>query len=430
MNDRPSLPYSDDLAEKVAKATSAIDMDGLLQTLDRLISFKSCDGQETAVQQFMADYFHRQGWDPQVWEIDLPALSQHRSYGAEIERDQAIGVIGRWGSGDGPVLVLNGHTDVVPAGDLHRWSVDPWRATVIDGRVYGRGSADMKGGLCCALFAVQALQDAGIELPGTVKIQSVVGEEDGGLGTLASVLMDPHADGAIVLEPTELMIAPAQAGAISFRITIPGRAAHGALRTEGIDPLEKLELIYSAIKQLERERNKRLRHPLFDPYELPFAICIGRVQAGVWASTVAETLVLEGRYGIGIGEDTQSARSELESAVQVAAQQDSWLRQHPPAVEWWGARFLPAAIPEDHPLVMTLSESYRTCLQAEPTIRGMPYGSDMHLLVREGQIPTVLFGPGDVRQAHAPDEFITIQELHDATRILIDSIMRFCNSPM
>lgn len=412
-----------------AAALDAIDHDGLVSTLCELIALQSCDGCEIAVQQRMAELLAEAGMDTDVWDIDLASLARHDAYGAELQRERALGVVGQLGSGRGPSLILNGHVDVVPAGDRALWSVNPWIGTVKDCRVYGRGSADMKGGLCCALYAVRAVRQAGVKLPGTVSIHSVVGEEDGGLGTLATIERGHRADAAIVLEPTQCIIAPAQAGAISFRITIPGRAAHGALRTEGVNPLEKFHLIYNSIERLERERNNRLRHPLFDTYEVPFAICIGKVHAGVWASTVAESLVMEGRYGLGIDEvDIAVARAELEAAIHSAAQQDAWLRDHPPIVEWWGARFMPAAIPTDHPLVLTLADSYRACMNAEPTIRGMPYGADMHLLIHQGDVPTLIFGPGDVRSAHAPDEFVPIADLLAVTRTLVEMILRYCDA--
>lgn len=409
-----------------ARVLAAVDVDGLVATLGELIAFESWGGRETGIQRDVAARLRGLGMDTDVWEIDLASLRRDPSYGAEIEREGALGVVGTWGAGRGRTLVLNGHVDVVPAGEASRWTVPPFRATVRDGRVFGRGSADMKGGLCCALYAVKALRQAGVELEGSVRIQSVVGEEDGGMGTLAAVLRGHTGDGAIVLEPTELVVAPAQAGAASFRVTIPGRAAHGAFRTEGVDPVEKLGLIRGALQALEEDRNRRLRHPLFADHELPYAICVGKVRAGIWASTVAESLVLEGRYGVGIGESCEGARGELEDAIAAAALQDDWLREHPPVVEWWGARYEPAAIPVDHPLVTTLTTSLAEAAGRRPGVGGMPYGADMHLLVHRGRTPTVLFGPGDVRLAHAPDESVPIAELEAATRALALTVLRFC----
>jgi acetylornithine deacetylase len=407
-------------------ALGAIEMPGLIATIGELVAIESCHGHEVAVQRRMADLLREIPMTVDEWDIDLEALRLHPAFGAEIEREHAVGVVGTWGSGQGPTLILNGHVDVVPAGDLSRWSVPPFQATVRQARVYGRGAVDMKGPLSCALEAVRAIQRVGVTLKGTVMIQSVVGEEDGGLGTLATFERGHRGDAAIILEPTELMVAPAQAGALSFRITIPGLAAHGALRTEGVNPLECLPGILYALEELESERCARLAHPLFAEYEVPYAICIGKVHGGIWASTVPEALVLEGRYGVGVGEDLEAARAELEDAIETAAAEDDWLVDHPPVVEWWGARFEPAAIAPDHPLVTTLSGALESVTREPPVIRGMPYGADMHLLVNQGGIPTVLFGPGDVRVAHAPDEFVPIAELETATRALVLTILRFC----
>jgi acetylornithine deacetylase len=411
-----------------SRALDAVDIDGLVDTLCQLIRFESDQGREIAIQQHLAGLLDDQGMTTDVWEIPLDEVRRHPAYGAEIERERAIGVLGTWGQGQGRSLILNGHVDVVPAGELERWSVPPYRGTVRDGRVYGRGAVDMKGGLCCAIYAVRALIDAGIKLKGRVMIQPVAGEEDGGVGTLAAMLRGHSADAAIVLEPTELAIAPAQGGALSFRITIPGLAAHGALRAEGVDPMDYFHLVHKAMRALEAERNQRLDHPLFKEYEVPFAICVGKVRAGIWASTVAEALVLEGRYGVGIDEDPDQAREEFEQAVAEVAEGNEWLRTHPPLVEWWGARFMPAAIPTEHAIVRSLTSAFEVANGRPGVVRGMPYGADMHLLVNQGNTPTVLFGPGDVRLAHVPDEYVPIADLEATTRALVVTILRFCGA--
>lgn len=409
------------------RALDAVDIDRLTADLVRLIAIRSDGGLEVPVQDHMTALLEDSGMGVDRWEIDLPALSRHPSYGAEIARERAVGVVGRSGAADGPTLILNGHVDVVPAGEVERWTVPPFAGTVRNGRVYGRGAADMKGGVCCAVEAVRALRDAGIRLSGTVMLQSVAGEEDGGMGTLAAIERGHTADAAIIMEPTKLVVAPAQGGALSFRITIPGRAAHGALRTEGVDPVEWIGPLLAELRRLEAERNTRLRHPLYDE-EIAFAICVGKVRAGIWASTVAESAVLEGRYGLGIGEDVAAAQAELEDAVKAFCAADPWLRANPATVEWWGARYLPAEIPADHPLVETLVSSGRDISGFATPVRGMPYGADMHLLVHQGHTPTVIFGPGDVRDAHVPDEYVEIAELETCTRMLVLTIMRFCGT--
>ncbi|MCB8948924.1 MAG: ArgE/DapE family deacylase [Ardenticatenaceae bacterium] len=408
----------------------ALDFDGLLQALDRLVQIPSLDGspEERTVQEETAVLMQSLGLEVETWEIDFAKLAQHPDYTAEVARTSGLGVLGSYGRGDGPTLILNGHTDVVPAGELDRWHYPPWRATYneADGNVYGRGALDMKGGLCCGLFAIKAIMDAGIQLKGRVHIQSVIGEEDGGAGTLAAVLHGPKADAAIIMEPTELMIAPAQAGAYNFRVTIPGKAAHGAMRFEGVDPLEKFLLVYQAILDLEKARNADAAHPLFANYPVPYPICVGTIRGGVWASTVAETLTFEGRYGVKIGEDPAAAKKELEDWIGTAVQTDPWLREHPPVIEWWGAQFDPAEIFVEHEVVVETAVSFQEITGHAPQIRGMPYGADMRLLVNVGYIPTIMFGPGDVRKAHQPDEHVSLADLKTCAQTLVLTILRFC----
>ncbi len=428
------------LTDVERRVVDAVDIAGLLDALERFIAIDSSGGKETPAQRYVAALMERLGLEVDVWELDLASLRGDPAYSEELRRKEALGVVGRFGrpgagAAPGRTLVLNGHVDVVPAGERDRWTVPPFEMTVRDERVYGRGSADMKGGLLCALFALKAIRDAGATLAGEVLVHSVVGEEDGGLGTLAAVRRGYTGDGAIVLEPTSLVLAPAQAGAFNFRVTIPGKAAHGALRAEGVDPIARFLPIYRALQALEEKRNdpdRQPRHPMFADDALPYALCVGIVRAGIWASTVAESLVFEGRLGIAPDEDPGVARWELESVVaeahQKAAGDDPWLRAHPPVVEWWGGQFSPAATAADHPIVTTTRGAFDAVAGAPPEIRGMPYGADMRLLANEGETPTVLFGPGDVRRAHAPDEYVAIDELETATKVVALTALRFCGT--
>lgn len=410
-----------------ARVLAALDFEGMLDYLGQLVAVRSLSGQETPAQEMMAAQMARCGLEVDVWALDFEALRRHPAFSIEVERDHSLGVVGTLGAErGGRSLIFNGHVDVVPSGNEAHWHYPPWQATLAEGNVYGRGALDMKGGLCCALFAAKAVHEAGVQLKGKLMIESVIGEEDGGVGTLAAVLRGYRADGAVVVEPTELIVAPAQAGALNFRLTIPGFSAHGCMREEGVSAIEKFFPIYQAIMSLERERNQQLQDARFADYSLPYAICIGTVQAGDWASSVADWLTCEGRYGVAVGEDIAAARHQLKTTIAAAAQADPWLRDHPPQLEWWGGQFHPAGIAMDHPLVETVSGAFNTMTGRAPHRQGMTYGADMRLLVNEGQTPTVLFGPGDVRKAHQPDEFVPLAELKLAAQTLALTALRFC----
>ena len=428
------------LTSTESRVLDAVDHDGLLSLLRALVAMPSLDGQESAAQREVASWLTRQGLATDVWLIDLAALARHPQYSAEVERDEALGVVGWIGEsasrGGGRDLLLDGHIDVVPPGDERAWTTPPWDAAVRDGRVYGRGAADMKGGLCCALVAAKAVRDAGVRLRGRLSVASVVGEEDGGTGTLATLLRGHRADGAVVVEPTALHVVPAQAGSLMFRLVVQGRAAHGCVREEGVSTVEKFLPLFAALRRLEAERcgvsrgraevAGRPDDPLFVRYRLPWPIEVGTVRAGDWASSVPGELVAEGRFGVAVGEDPGVARTAFEAAIARAAAQDGWLRDHPPAVEWWGGRFDPAVTDPSDPIVTTVAGAAQSITGLAPPVEGVTYGADLRLLVNVGHIPTVLFGPGDVRVAHMPDEYVPLADLHAATETLVLTALRYC----
>ena len=419
---------SGDRKDDERRVAEAVDEERLFALLADLIAIESVANRETPAQERVAAEMRDLGLETDVWEIDFERLRGHSVYAADVEREDGLGVVGTMGRGGGPTLILNGHVDVVPAGEVERWTHPPFELTRTDGRLFGRGVVDMKGAVCSALAAARALSEAGIELAGALQIQSVIGEEDGGAGTLATIERGHTGDGAIVMEPTRFVIAPAQAGALSFRLNVPGLAAHGALREEGVDPVEKFIPIFRRLRALEAERNHDVADPLFRGAELPYAITMGRLRAGIWPSTVAESLVVEGRYGVAPAEDVAGARRQLEDAVAEAASGDAWLRDHPPAVDWVGAQFVGARTDEDDPVVSTLSGAARSLRGTAPPVRGMPFGADMRLLVNQGQVPTVLFGPGDIRRSHRPDESIRADDLVEMARILAVTAIRFCGT--
>jgi acetylornithine deacetylase len=228
------------------------------------------------------------------------------------------------------------------------------------------------------------------------------------------------------MEPTRLAVAPAHAGALGFRLHVPGQATHGCVREEGVSALETFEPLHHALLALERERNTRLAHPLFAGYRLPYALSIGTVRAGDWPSSVPDLLVCEGRYGLAPGEPAADAVAEFEHAVSAAADAHPFLRAHRPAVEWWGGRFLPARTADDAAVVQATATAAGDVLGTPARLEGMTYGADMRLLVNDGGIPTVLFGPGDVRLAHGPDERVPVEDLVAVTRALAVAAVRFC----
>jgi acetylornithine deacetylase len=414
------------LSARETDVLNRINRDELLADLSALIAIESLGGAETPAQTWMAQRLGQLGLDVDMWDLDFTALARHPAFSMEVPREHGVGVVGSLGDGDGPTLVLNGHVDVVPVGDITQWTVPPFAATIRDGQVFGRGACDMKGGIAAALAALRALTTVQRTLGGRVTLQSVIAEEDGGAGTLGAILRGHRGDGALSMEPTELKLAPAHAGALSFRIRVPGLSAHGCVREEGVSAIETFRPVHDALLELEADRNRRLRQPLFERYRLPYALSIGRLSAGDWPSSVPDLLVCEGRYGIAPGEDAEEARREFERAVAAAADGHRYLAEHPPSVEWWGGQFMPARTPMDTTIVSSATRAITELTGQPPLIEGMTYGADMRLLVNEGGIPTVLYGAGDVRRAHRPDESVPIDDLITVARVIALTAMRFC----
>ncbi|HWE61435.1 MAG TPA: ArgE/DapE family deacylase [Chloroflexota bacterium] len=406
---------------------AAIDEQELIATIQTLVRIPSVTGDEAAVQQRFAALMLDAGMTVDLWPLDLQALRADPAYpGEEVERREGWGLVGQWGAGEGPRLILNGHVDVVPPGLLENWTVDPWSGDLRDGRIYGRGACDMKGGLASAFCALRAVQRAGLTLRGSVTLQSVVSEEDGGLGTLAAIRRGYVGDAAVIVEPTELALIPAQAGALGFALRVPGRSAHACVRLEGTSAIEKFVPLFQALQDLERRRNTAVTHPLLSQYALPYPLSIGLLRAGNWSSSVPEELEAHGRYGVAMGEDLQEARAALEAAIAEAAATDDWLHVHPPRVIWTGGQFAPGETAGDHPIVQLLGACVRDATGVTPPLQGATYGSDLRLLVNEAHIPSVLFGPGGDRTAHMPDEHIAVAQALAATRALALLIVRYC----
>ena len=414
------------LAPVETDVLAAIDESWLLETLAGLVAIPSWGGRERRAQEYVAGVMEALGMDVDVWEIDETGLGQHPDYATEIRRKDPLGVVGRarWGKG-GRTLVLNGHVDVVPPGERSRWATPPFEMARQRGRVYGRGVVDMKGPLVAGLAGVGAVLASRAPLRGSVLFHSVVGEEDGGLGTLASVLRGQVGDGAMVLEPTGLSVATAQAGALNFRLTVPGRAAHGALRHEGVSALEKFMLVYRDLVDFERERNRRVDDPRMRALAVPYAICVGTVQGGEWASTVPESIRAEGRFGVGVREDVGAARRALEARVAACCARDGFLRDNPARVEWWGGQFAPCETPDDAAIVQVARGVARDLGVGSDDVVGVPYGSDLRHLVNAGGTPGILFGPGDVSEAHRENESIAVEELVDGARAVALCVLRF-----
>ena len=417
----------DRLAETIRGAVQARREDAV-SLLQELVRTPSVTGEEGAVGEIVERAFSERGLDVDVWDATPEEMEPYRDHVGEQDsyenRPNVAGV--RRGEGGGRSILLNAHTDTVDPGDPAAWKGNPLSGALEGDLLYGRGSCDMKGGLVTHLGALDALSDLGLGLRGDVTVAATVGEENGGLGALSTVLRGYSADAALITEPTRLALVPAQGGSLVFRLKIPGRSAHAAVRDEGVSALEKFVPIFENLRELEQERNGVLSHPLYDGVRNKVPINIGVVRAGNWASTVPESLVAEGRVGLIPGEEVDPFKDLVSERIAAVAKRDPWLREHPPELEWFGGQFAPAEVAPDAPICEAVREAHERVTGEKPSVEGVPYGADMRLLIRFGELPCVMYGAGDVNVAHAPDEHISITELLTATTTVACLLADWC----
>ena len=400
-----------------------IDRDRLIDDLETLVRIESITGSEENIADWAAGALLELGLRVEVARSDLERLRDDPAWpGEEMERTTLPIVVGRAGSADGRRLILSGHLDVVPPGDPASWTVDPWGAEIREDRLYGRGACDMKGGVAAILAAVRSLGVDGSlhRLDGELMVVLVPSEEDGGQGILGAIRSGATADMAIITEPSQLDVVVAHAGAITFRLTVPGRAAHASQRREGISALDKLFELTRALEGDERRRNEAETDPLMTALGLPYPTIIGIVEGGEWASTVLDKVVAYGRYGVKLGQSPAEAEADLRAAIAEACATDGFLRDHPATVEITGGRFGSARVPSDHPLPTGLADVVERVTGRRPALLGEPYGADMQMFVNHGDTPCVIFGPGDVRVAHSADEHVPLDEVETCARVLAE----------
>lgn len=397
---------------------------------ERFLAFDTTDGNEAPAQEWFETQLAELGFETYRWETNPEDLASHPSFPddpEEIDTDGRPNVAGvlELGSGEGPTLLYNGHVDVVPA-EAEQWSSDPFEPTWTDETLTARGAADMKVGLVACVFAARRLSHS--DLDGRVVVESVVAEEDGGIGAAGSARSSPYPtpDAAIIAEPTDLTPVIATEGTLMKRLEISGRSAHAATPWHGEDVLPHFERIRRALVALETERSEEVTHPLYREFSVPWPIVAGTVRAGSWASSVPAKLEAEFRIGVAPGETVDAVEEVVDDRLAAIISESEWLSAHPPTFERFSVQFEPAEISADEPIVRAVRDALDSA-GYDSTVRGATYGTDARHYIDAGT-PTVVFGPGSVQQAHYPNETIDWNEVSAGTSLLEAAGKRFLYS--
>jgi acetylornithine deacetylase/succinyl-diaminopimelate desuccinylase family protein len=344
--------------------------------------------------------------------------------------------------GDGKSLIFNGHVDVVPPGNEDLWNgADPWSGKVADGRIYGRGACDMKSGIAASIMAIKALLTAGIQLGGEVILQNVVGEEtmDTESGTGAAIKRGYRADAGIVMEPSappfRLALLRASPGVLTMRVGLKGKSAHtcvwdevvragGAGSKVAVSAIDKALIIYSGLRELEREWGQTKSHSAFTrPGH--FTLCPTTLVGGLdGISYIPDECYIDYAIWHSPNDRIQDVKGEIQDQINRFAQTDSWLRENPPTIEytlWWP----PYDVPEEAPICQAVDIAV-TAATGEPAKKyGFAAVNDAAFLNREG-IPTITLGPGDLANAHAYNEYVEIEDVIDAAKIYACTMAEWC----
>lgn len=440
--DNPTPPARLDaaLADEIAEAVAARRADLLVLTRELVAcqtDSQSADNPRFApeavrCQDLVAGWLGSLGMDVERW-TEPPAYPV---------------VAGVWrGAAGGRSLALNGHVDVVPVGDTSAWSHDPWGGEIADDRLWGRGAADMKGGVASALVALRALHDAGVPPAGDIWVHVVTDEEVVGMSTRRLIARLPRVDAVIDAEPTDLKIMPVEGGLVHMRIEVEGRESHAGNRymsvhagghgdRGGVNAIEKMLKLVAALQGLERRWGNERGHPLLPPgfnTILPGVIAggpgggsDGRLNLISNPGTSPNYCAVEYNIWYLPGETLDGIRNEIENYVHDVCRLDPWLREHPPRFTWKlrNIYFPPAETAPDHPFVQILGDAVASA-GLPRTIEGFTAASELAWYAEHG-IPGAIFGPGRIAQAHSPNEYVDIAQLLAASTIIAQTAAAWC----
>lgn len=399
--------------------------EALIQTASELIRIPTENlpphGNEWEGQLFVQGIMQGMAAEVDVFEpTDVPELTQHPAYWPGRDYRKRPNVVGRWrGSGGGRSLCFSSHMDTAPREPLPWEVTDPFSGEVIDGRLYGRGSYDMKGGLVASLFAVRAVRELQIPLRGDVIVESVVDEEWGGSnGTLASRLRGHRADLAILPEPSHMVICPAHLGVRVFRLVARGQSGMRFGGEELTNPVLSMGRLLTAFETFARRHQAKPLPPLYAGGNPP-PVDILRIHAeGYGVPDRCELDFFLHCFEWDTAESLQQAVEEL--LVEV------WGEDHAAEIQHL-TRFLPpSAIDPSHPGVEAARRAVAGVRPGQDVVRGAPFACDAYVFNLHADMPAVILGPSGA-SAHGKDEYVQVEDLIDLAKIYARLVVDWCS---
>jgi succinyl-diaminopimelate desuccinylase len=397
-------------------ALARVDPDELIALTRELVRIPSvvrpgeAGATEAAVADHVEQWFRQEGFDVEVQPV-APG------------RPNVLAVLGDRAAG--PTLLLEGHTDVVTEGDPAHWSHPPFGADLVDGRIYGRGAADMKSGLAAAMIAAAALKRSGARLGGRLVVGALVDEEGDMLGVkhLVRSPLGRELTAAIICEPEQNELCLEQRGVVWARVTARGRMAHGAMPEAGVNPIVALAALVHEAPRLERRlralcaRSRYLRPPTVTPTVIAAPVK-GVPQSNVIPALAQATLDVR----LTPGPEVDAVSKEIDEACRRAADACPGA-----TVDWEPINGFRVAtrVDKSEPLVRAMARAVRRATGQAPRYGGVPGSTDGTILRMELGIPIVTCGPGNRLIPHQVDEYVEVGELVDAARIYVASALAY-----
>ncbi len=380
---------------KTVEAEYPTELSTLASRLVR-IETENPPGNEARCAEYIYDWFVHHDIDATLLDEPIPDRPQ---VGARV------------GSG-GPTVVLNGHLDVVPAGDHEEWTYPPYDGVIENGRLYGRGSVDMKTGLAIAMLTAHKLREE-LEsgaLDGSIVVHAAIGEETAEPGTKTLLEAGFDGDYGIVLEPTELRVATSEKGMAWYEISWPGEPAHASRPDQGRNPIEHFGAVIAAISEYDTRLRQRS-----DP------LC-GQAYATVTqaiAGPDTNKAVFPERAYVTLDRRILPDETISEVDDEVASLVEDIDREHGIGLTWERHEtYASAEIPEDHRLATVVREHTTAVTDVSPEPWGIEASTDVRDFINSADMPAITWGPGRLAQAHTIDEYIELDAARTGLSIL------------
>jgi acetylornithine deacetylase len=390
---------------------------------------------EASLQEYLAGRLGGVGAKAEVWEPNPQELAGDRLVPPGTTFAGWPQMLARFpGRGGGRSLLLNGHIDVVSSQPRERWTSDPNRAELREGKLYGRGACDMKGGVAAMVLAAEVLARLNIRLDGDLLVCTVTDEETTGAGAAAAIAHGARADAGIVTEPSSFDVWTACRGSLIPSITVEGRPGHAGLPqphwSEGgaVNAIQKMSVVMDALQRLQEEWRLRpdQRHPRLSPGD----IVATKISGGEWVVTYPAscrvTYHVEYLPAQADAEGWGSAvQQEIVECIHRAARADPWLAEHPPRIGWEAGEVPSAEVPDEHPIVQVMLGAC-AAVGLPGRAAGFDNWHDGATFTRIGGTPSIAFGPRAAQRAHTIDEHVPVDDLVSCAQAIAVAAIRFC----